>query len=211
MFLWPHGPRVTGRAAQSASVSSFKINVSGLKGADVYFSVWDGAGQVQSITASKYGTRADGSVALIAKEAAFLFFFFPEGPPPTLSLPLLQFVHHLWPSYASLFSNFTENFAQIFFKLLRRISHMGKSQMERLFMVWIHLVHPSVSWRNVWKVRQNFWLGDGVDLMSDTQARAVCCCLFSCRYQQSEASEVLNLHQRTAGNEAAFKLTTSSS
>lgn len=102
----------------------------GLKGADVYFSVWDGAGQVQSITASKYGTRADGqqrmSVALIHQDA---FFFFLQQDlrlhSPYLCFGLCIICVKL---VRKLHIEFGTTFPTMF--------HLGKSQMERFLMVW---------------------------------------------------------------------------
>lgn len=139
----------------------------GLKGADVYFSVWDGAGQVQSITASKYGIRADGSVALIAQEDFF-------SPRRTSAYTLLTFASVCASSVTELH------------KLLLKLHGELRTNILRLFFT-THFPHgekPDGTFLNgldssrtsicpvkkCLKSKAKLWVGDGVGLMSDTRA-----------------------------------------
>lgn len=140
----------------------------GLKGADVYFSVWDGAGQVQSITASKYGTRADGSVALIAQETFF-------SPPRRISAyTLLTFasvcassVTELHKLLLKLHGEFRTNILRLF---LRQIFPHGEKP-DGMFLNGLDSSRTSICpVKKCLKSEAKLWVGDGVGLMSDTRA-----------------------------------------
>lgn len=174
--------------------------------------MWDGAGQVQSITASKYGTRADGSVALIAQGASFFFLsFFFSSPRRTSAYTLLTFASVCASSVTELHKLVLKLCGEIrtnVLPLLRRISHMGKKPDGTFLNGFGVVLHIHLSRGGMFE-KPGRTLGrrrSGLNFRHSS--RAVCCCLLSCRYQQSEASGVQRLHRRTPGNEAAFKLTT---